>query len=355
MRISFILPGPVRRPVGGYRVVYEYADRLAGRGHDVTVLHALVVPWTPYRWPLFVRRLAHSVMRNYSPRWFSFNSRVELKMIPRITDKYIPDGDAVIATWWATSYPISELSKAKGKKFYLIQHYETWGGSPELVNKSYSLGLRNIVISKWLKEALEGLGAEVFAHIPNGINFGLFRLEVPIESREPLSVAMMYHPAAWKGAEDGLRAIEIAKNRFPRLKVTLFSTYPRPAGLPSWIRFVQDPPQGELVRLYNQHAIFISSSVTEGWCLPAAEAMACGCAVCTTDSGGVRDFAIPGETALVSPPRNPEALAENLIRLLEDNAFRVELARRGHAHIREFTWERSVEKFERCLLEVIKG
>lgn len=268
MRITFVLPGPARRPVGGYRVVYEYADRLAGRGHEVSVLHAVRVPYTPSRWPYLIRYTAHQLLRTARPRWFRFRNRVILKTIPSIEDRHVPDADAVIATWWATAYEVTKLRPACGKKYYLIQHYETWGGPAELVNNSYLLGLRNIVIALWLKETLEQLGARVAAHIPNGINFELFRLYLSPEEREPHSVLWMYHPADWKGPEEGLRALLVAKEAVPDLKATVFSTYPHPAFLPRWVDFVRNPAQRYLVELYNRHAIFLCSSRSEGWSLP---------------------------------------------------------------------------------------
>ncbi len=39
MKITFILPGPGCTPVGGYKVIYEYANRLAKLGNEVTVVH----------------------------------------------------------------------------------------------------------------------------------------------------------------------------------------------------------------------------------------------------------------------------------------------------------------------------
>ena len=40
MKISFLLPFSGHKPVGGFKVAYEYANGLARRGHEVTVFHA---------------------------------------------------------------------------------------------------------------------------------------------------------------------------------------------------------------------------------------------------------------------------------------------------------------------------
>jgi len=40
MKITFVMPGYSLKPVGGIKVVYDYANQLASRGHEVTVLHS---------------------------------------------------------------------------------------------------------------------------------------------------------------------------------------------------------------------------------------------------------------------------------------------------------------------------
>src|SRR5687768_12298160 len=43
MRINFLLPFYPKLPIGGFKVHYEYANRLAERGHSVSVLHPCTV------------------------------------------------------------------------------------------------------------------------------------------------------------------------------------------------------------------------------------------------------------------------------------------------------------------------
>ena len=38
MKISFVLPGVSRIPVGGFKMAFEYANRLSNRGHEVTLI-----------------------------------------------------------------------------------------------------------------------------------------------------------------------------------------------------------------------------------------------------------------------------------------------------------------------------
>ena len=77
------------------------------------------------------------------------------------------------------------------------------------------------------------------------------------------------------------------------------------------------------------------------------EAMACKCALVTTDNGGCRDYAIHEKTALVSPPKDPGKLAQNLIRFLEDEELLRTVAQNGYEFVRQFTWDKAVDKMEK--------
>src|SRR3979411_35307 len=109
----------------------------------------------------------------------------------------------------------------------------------------------------------------------------------------------------------------------------------------------QSPPQDWIVgELYNRSSIILNSSLTEGFALPPAEGAACGCAIVATDSGGIRDFVQHDVTGLLSPPRNPDALAHNLCLLLRNDDLRIRLARSGSDFIKRFTWDRSADLLE---------
>jgi glycosyltransferase involved in cell wall biosynthesis len=73
-----------------------------------------------------------------------------------------------------------------------------------------------------------------------------------------------------------------------------------------------------------------------------------------TDSGGVRDFIIHGKTGLLSAPRDPKALAENLCMLLANDALRIRLAEEGRSVVVGFTWERSANLLESLLSRAVQ-
>ena len=157
---------------------------------------------------------------------------------------------------------------------------------------------------------------------------------------------MLNHSHEWKGCQDGFDALEIVKQKYPELQVNLFGTDPRPEHLPAWYKYYRRPDQATHNRLYNEAAIFLGTSYIEGWGLTVGEAMMCGCAVVCTDNDGYREMAANQQTALVSPIKNPRMLAENMIRLIEDDKLRMEIAENGHRYIQRFTWDESYKRFK---------
>ena len=141
---------------------------------------------------------------------------------------------------------------------------------------------------------------------------------------------MLAHPFAWKGMADGLAALEMVRAQTPDLEATLFGASARPPELPAWIEYVEHPAPDKLLALYNSCAVFLHTSWSEGWGLPPAEAMACGCALVAAANQGVQDFAEHEITALLAPIKQPEALARQLLRALRDDALRLRIAEAGH-------------------------
>jgi len=351
MKITFVLPGYCLKPVGGAKVVYQYANQLVGRGHEVFVIHPRYMKNLP---ETFIKRIKYIYKIFVKPekrKWQVIDEKVHMLYVHEPADRYLPDADVVFATAWQTTEYVREYPASKGRKFSLIQHYEAWSGSAERVNATWKGPFKDIVIAKWLfNRGLElGISKDQMFYVPNGIDHAAFRIIKPIEGR-PYRVGMMYHKAEWKGSKDGIKALKIVRESHPNLKAVLFGADKRPLFLPAWIEYRHFPSQKELAeRIYNEISIYLCSSWTEGAPAPPAEAMACGCALVSTNCTGIDEYAEHGVTALLSPIKDPEALAENLKRLLEDDNLRVKIARAGNERIKEFTWEHSTDLLEEAI------
>ena len=127
MKITFIPHGYSPKPIGGLKVVYEYANRLVARGHEVTIAHPRRLPnlgldrRTKLRlWLIGKVKWTHSPI---APEvlWYPIDSRIRMLHVPVPTPPYIPNSDAVVSTWWATAEYVANYPPEKGRKFYLVQ------------------------------------------------------------------------------------------------------------------------------------------------------------------------------------------------------------------------------------------
>jgi D-inositol-3-phosphate glycosyltransferase len=77
----------------------------------------------------------------------------------------------------------------------------------------------------------------------------------------------------------------------------------------------------------------------EGFGVACAEAMAYGRPVVASGVGGLLDLVVDGETGLLVPPRDVEALRSALERLLGDAGLRRRMGEAGRQRVRErFSW-----------------
>jgi hypothetical protein len=356
MKITFVVPGIGMS--GGTRVVFEYANHLQKRGHDVTVIYPLIAltlgsGWSgPRALVNGIIESAHNLVSNSKTDWFDLKAR--LLRVNTLAEKYVPNADIIVATWWATTYYVSRYDKRKGEKFYLIQHYEIWGGPKGQVENTYRLGFRNIVISTWLKNILQDkIKVPVADLISNAVDLNQFYPDAEAKANKTIRILMPYRTEKWKGVPDGIKAFEIARENHPQVQLVMFG--PSRAGdLPGYVEYHRSPYGERLRKIYNSCDIFLFPSHEEGFGLPPMEAMACNCAVAATSVGGIPDYTIPGVTALVSPPKSPELLAENLIRLIEDEELRKRIASAGCEYVKKFTWDKATEKLEKLFQDARK-
>jgi L-malate glycosyltransferase len=355
MKINFLLPCYAWGPSGGFKVVYEYANRLVARGHHVSVIHPRRLKFPPperltIRKRMRIARLWLTEIRSQPViHWHTMDPRVRLLYVPTSDSRYVPDGDILFATAWHTVRSVMECPGPKGQKWYLIQGYETWQGPQALVNETWLAPLRKVAVSRWLVNLGRELGCNDIMYVPNGVDKQRYRVVTPIQQRVR-QVVMTVSQVPIKASQDGIKALEIARERFPDMRAVVFGKDRFPPAMPSWITYVQDPSQEFLVeQIFNNSSIVLSPSLTEGFGLPLAEGAACGCAMVATDSGGVRDFIIHNKTGLLSAPKDPKGLAENLCLLLANDELRIRLAEAGRDVVAGFSWERSASLLESLL------
>ena len=101
----------------------------------------------------------------------------------------------------------------------------------------------------------------------------------------------------------------------------------------------------KIVDLHNGADVFIMPSIEEGFPRVLLEAMSMGLPFVATDVGGVRDICTPKQHACLVPPRDVEQFADRLVRLVEDEDLRRELALEGLIRAKEFAMDRVISIF----------
>lgn len=112
-------------------------------------------------------------------------------------------------------------------------------------------------------------------------------------------------------------------------------------GVKEKVRFLRGG-DGRLAQCYAHASVFVYPSLIEGFGIPQIEAMYYGCPVIASDVPSVRETAADG--ALYFDPASPDALEEQLERVLGDSELRIILARRGYAREKYFSWDRCAEE-----------
>lgn len=346
MRISFVVN--TVGLTGGIKVIFEYAKRLSKKGHQIFIIHPCNLEkgffWSLLKW-LKYKFLA--ILGKTGAEWFNLPREVKILHPFSLHSSSIPDADIIVATANETAEEVFKLPKRKGEKFYFIQDYEIWTREKEKVEATYKLPLKKIVIASWLKKLIkERFNQRVYGVLTNGVNFDQF---YPVNKKinPNKRILMVYHLLKKKGIDDGIKAYKIVKKIHPEVQLVMISAYPKGDNVPSGTEFYFQPPQEKLKEIYSSCDIFLSPSWQEGCQLPPMEAMACQTAVVATNVGGIPDYTIPGETALVVPPKRPDLLAEKILELLEDKNKLKKVALSGYKYIKQFTWEKAVEKLER--------
>lgn len=122
---------------------------------------------------------------------------------------------------------------------------------------------------------------------------------------------------------------------------------PRLHGRVHFTGFVSDD---DLVALYSDALATTMPSLSEGFGLPAIEAMACGTPVLASNVGAVPE--VVGDAGLYFDPTCPEQIASAIHRIASDSEDRARLQRKALDRASRFTWTRAAELtyavLERC-------
>ncbi len=315
----------------GSKVVFNQATELMKKEHSVKIytLFGKTAPWFPKNIQ------AISIFK------FFFSS----------------SPDVLIATFWPTAYVMLFLPAKK--KFHLVQAWEedfyTNKILRTLVRWTYKLPIRKIVISNYLKKRIQkynkrnleiykinvwSLSSNFISHVKKPSNKNSQEVKI-------LSVISWYNRA--KGPDSLVKAIKHLKNNHPEFVFTLISREEKTYS-PLIDHFISNPTLEKLAKIYQESDILLVTSRSEGFYIPGLEAMACGCPVITTNSGGILEYAKNNISAIVL--KNLDDLWEKDIidKFLKNNQLKKKLISNGYKEAHKYqlySWDKVANDLER--------
>ncbi len=197
----------------------------------------------------------------------------------------------------------------------------------------------------------------------NGIDTDFFRRDGHIDKVPNNVILVNSGEQAIKGIPYLLRALQLLRNGM-QVKLTIVGT-PKTGGqvlrlieeygLDSMVSFTGRITTEELVKYYLAAEIAVVPSLYEGFGLPAAEAMSCSVPVIATRAGALPEvLGQDGETGIMVPPADPDALAAAIKSLLDNEPLRKRIGEAGRKRVEtEFNWRQAAKKVLEVYNEVL--
>lgn len=262
----------------------------------------------------------------------------------------LPPCEFALATGWDTAYSVRAFTGAR-YRLYFVQDYEPHfypvGSESVLAENTYRFGFFGITAGGWLAQKL----AHEYGMTTHAVGFGV-ELERyrRLPRREPEIRRVFFYarpPTPRRAFEIGLLVLNAVWERLPDVQFVL-------AGWDTAGYHIPFPHLGcgtlaldDLPDLYSQCDAALVLSLTNASLLPL-ELMASGCAVVSNRGPNVEWLL--NDDVVTLAESSPEALAEAVCALLQDNERRRLISQKAEAFARAQTWDAVARDFEAGLL-----
>ncbi|NQT35723.1 glycosyltransferase family 4 protein [bacterium] len=358
MKVAWLMPN--LHVTGGARVAVELSDRMIARGHEFYIL----IPTGRYKLPY---KLSAEVIECGIPVG---NPLLAVLTGTLSMPKRVPAVDVVIGCMPPYALLAGRIARKRGIRAvnYLLHDDVHFFDDRSYIRSNLLLKIyrnrarrsirsgANFVNSHWtaVRCVSEG-GLKPFAIVPSGYNQEVFfPMESGKDNSDPVRIVTIGRHIRWKGFPDLIEALNLLDYKKLDFMLDVISQDDLNISEAQFPLSIHKPTDDrELVDLYRTGDIFVHSSWFEGFGVPPLEAQACGLAVISTDCGGVREFLLDGDNALMVPPREPRTMAHAVERLILNKDLRHRITKRGLETCVDFTWDRATDKFETALQKLI--
>ncbi len=332
--------------------IVKWVGAAIGRGHEVRMICTVPSPR--------VLEIPTTIIDTCSSRWAKLSGRARFALSCRqLLRRYRPDLVHV--------HYLDPTLNVLGYLHFDPVVISVWGGDLIIPRNPLNEWLRRKALqsSKRILAASRVLAYVARAHVslehpvtvvPFGVDCDLFRpLDGP--QRDGFCVGCVKSFEEIYGIAYLVRAVAMIRDRVPELKMILVGKgrqedsirqLCRELGLEDRVHFPGWIPNAELPRTMAQFDVMVMPSLYESFGVSALEASACGVPVIASDAGGIPEVVVDGQTGLLVPPGDPQAIADRLLFLHENRDLARELGRNGRAFVREkYEWSACVEQVER--------
>ena len=203
-----------------------------------------------------------------------------------------------------------------------------------------------------------GLDEEAIAVIPNGVDLGHCSPGGPQDRFDVPTVLYLGRLKRYKRVDLPIRAVADLRAGGVPVRMVVAGTGDHEAtlralaielGVGDAVEFPGYVSEEEKLRLFRGAWVHVLTSPKEGWGITNLEAAACGTPTVASDSPGLRDSVVDGETGFLVPHEDVGALARRIRRLVEDTTLRDRLGEGARRFAERFTWDRAAEDTEAFL------
>jgi glycosyltransferase involved in cell wall biosynthesis len=262
----------------------------------------------------------------------------------------LPPCEFALATGWDTAYLVRAFTGAR-HKLYFVQDYEPHfypvGSESVLAENTYRFGFFGITAGGWLAQKL----AHEYGMTTHAVGFGVeMERYRRLPRREPEIRRVFFYarpPTPRRAFEIGLLVLNAVWERLPDVQFVLAGWDTRGYHIPFPHLGCGTLALDDLPDLYSQCDAALVLSLTNASLLPL-ELMASGCAVVSNRGPNV-EWLLNDEVVTLADS-SPEALAQAVCSLLQDNERRHRMSQKAEAFARAQTWETVALDFEAGLL-----
>ena len=210
----------------------------------------------------------------------------------------------------------------------------------------------------------KGLDPSKIAVIPHGA-YAFFKKYAEEHVEEPNTILFFGYIKEEKGIKYLIKAVPIVAKEIPNFKVIIagegdFSKYSKYIMDSSKYEVYNEFIPNELVaRLFQRASIlvlpYLEPIQKRRHSGPLTIAFSFGKPVIVTNVGDLPNIARNGKEGLVIPPKDPEALAEAIIRILKDDKLRKEMRRNALKKAEELSWDNIAKMHMKVYEDTIKN